>query len=138
MGKRSTGRKLAMQLIFQVSENIEDLTEEKIDYFLKNEEATDDARELALGFFRGARPHLKEIDALIQKFSHNWPLKRFNRADLAILRLAFYEMAFLKDDPERIIINEAVELAKKFGGEDSFAFVNGILDAYLKDPDNKK
>lgn len=132
MGKRRTSRKLAIQLIFQISEELESLTPEKINYFLKNESASEEAKKFALGFIEGIQPHLTEIDEIIKIHSQNWPLERINKVDRAILRLAFYELAFLKDTPEKVIIDEAIELAKKFSSADSYAFINGLLDAYLK------
>lgn len=138
MGKRSTARKLALQLVFQMLENLGNLTPEKIDYFLRNEEATEDAKKFAVSFVEGIQPNLEKIDEIIQKYSRNWALKRISQVDRAILRLAFYELVFLKDTPEKVVLDEAIELAKKFGSEDSFAFINGILDGYLKDKEKNQ
>ncbi len=69
----------------------------------------------------------KEIDQLISKAAPRWPLKRINKIDLAILRLAIWELRFQKKEPPRVIIDEAVELAKEFGGESSPSFINGVL-----------
>jgi N utilization substance protein B len=131
MGKRSTARRLAMQLIFQLDSGGQ-LTDEQKEYFLKNEAATASAKNTARLLVSGLESHLAEIDRLIKKHSQNWPLERISRTDLAILRLAFYELAFLKETPEKVIINEALELSKRFSTEDSFAFINGVLDGYIK------
>lgn len=72
-------------------------------------------------------PKLNEIDDAINKVSEGWSTGRMGRVDLTILRLAYYEIKYDKDIPAAVAINEAVELAKKFGGETSPAFINGIL-----------
>lgn len=71
--------------------------------------------------------HQKEIDRLIGKAAPRWPLRRINKIDLAILRLAIWELRFQKKEPPRVIIDEAIELAKEFGGENSPSFINGVL-----------
>ena len=71
--------------------------------------------------------HLDGIDSLIGKTSKGWTVERMNRADLAILRLGVYELLYDGEIPSGVAINEAVLLARKFGGEDSYSFVNGIL-----------
>ena len=68
-----------------------------------------------------------EIDAMLEKVSRGWKLSRMGKVELTILRLAVYEMRFDEDIPEKVAINEAVELSKKFGGDDSPAFINGVL-----------
>ena len=70
---------------------------------------------------------LPEIDAMLEKVSRGWKLSRMGKVELTILRLAVYEMRFDEDIPEKVAINEAVELSKKFGGDDSPAFINGVL-----------
>lgn len=76
--------------------------------------------------------HLNNIDEEIEKVSEGWKLSRMGRVDLTILRLAYYEMKMDESVPEVVAINEAIELAKKFGGDDSPAFVNGILAKLIK------
>ena len=71
--------------------------------------------------------HLEEIDAVLSEASTGWKLKRMNKVDLSVLRVAVFEMRFDERVPEKVAIKEAVELAKKFGGDDSPAFVNGVL-----------
>ena len=76
----------------------------------------------------GVVSHLKSIDELIERFSLNWKVSRMARVDRNVLRLAAYELAFESDVPSRATLNEAIEIAKRFGTEDSGKFVNGILD----------
>lgn len=74
-----------------------------------------------------------EIDERIAKYAPKFPLARIAKVDLAILRLAVYELTIEKTEPEKVIINEAVELAKQFGGEKSYAFVNAVLGMIVKE-----
>ena len=76
--------------------------------------------------------HLAEIDAKIQEHAPKFPVDRIAKTDLMILRLAIYELMIEKKEPEKVIINEAVELAKEFGGERSYAFVNAVLGKLVK------
>ena len=76
---------------------------------------------------RAVLEHLEEIDSLINTHSSGWKTSRMNKVDLTILRLAVYEMKWDEDIPEKVAVNEAVELAKRFSGDEGPAFVNGIL-----------
>ena len=78
---------------------------------------------------------LDELDSEIMKAAEGWKPSRMNRVDLTILRLACYEMKYDQEVPQKVAINEAVELAKKYGGDDSPAFVNGILAKFTPDTD---
>ena len=69
-----------------------------------------------------------EIDKLIEEHSHNWRLDRMARVDRSVLRVAVYELRFRDDIPKKVTLNEAVELGKRFGTEESSAFINGVLD----------
>ena len=82
----------------------------------------------------GVQSHAEELDEFISRFSKDWMIDRIARVDLSILRLAIYEMRYRKEDvPTGAAINEAVELAKRYGGERSYAFVNGILGSVAKE-----
>ena len=76
--------------------------------------------------------HLDKRDKLITDCAPEWPIDQINRIDLAVLRLALYELTIVKKEPIKVIIDEAVELAKEFGGESSPSFVNGVLGTVLK------
>lgn len=80
----------------------------------------------------GVKAHASEIDQLIGEHAVGWSLDRIARVDLSILRVAIYEMLYREDVPNGAAINEAVELAKRYGGEKSFAFINGILGTIAK------
>jgi N utilization substance protein B len=87
-----------------------------------------EAQPFAESLVRGVREHLGEIDAQIQAASRNWRLERMARVDRNLLRLALYELKYADDVPAKVAINEAIEIAKRFGTSESSAFVNGILD----------
>jgi len=74
----------------------------------------------------------KEIDKIIEKSAPEWPLEQINKIDIAILRLATYELLFQKETPTKVIIDEAIEIAKKYGSESSGSFINGALASALK------
>ena len=96
---------------------------------------TGDADEFAIELVRGCAAALDEIDAKIREVSKHWRLERMARVDRNILRLATYELLKLPEVPRRVTLNEAVELAKRFGDENSPAFVNGVLDRIASDVD---
>ena len=77
--------------------------------------------------------HITEIDAMVNEVAQGWKTSRMGKAELTILRLALYEMVYDDEIPEKVAINEAVELAKKFGGEDAPSFINGVLAKLVKD-----
>ncbi|PJC28319.1 transcription antitermination factor NusB [Candidatus Shapirobacteria bacterium CG_4_9_14_0_2_um_filter_39_11] len=79
-----------------------------------------------------------QIDKIITKAAPEWPIQQINRIDLAILRLAVYELVVAKKEPPKVIIDEAVELAKAYGGQNSPKFVNGVLGTILKQQEDKK
>ncbi|MBU1070865.1 transcription antitermination factor NusB [Patescibacteria group bacterium] len=76
--------------------------------------------------------HQEEIDEIIKKSATEWPLDQINKIDIAILRLAIYELLYKKDTPTKVIIDEAIEIAKKYGSDNSGSFINGALAAALK------
>ncbi len=80
----------------------------------------------------------EKIDKIIAQSAPDWPIEQINRVDLAILRLAIYELAIVKKEPPKVIIDEAVELAKQYGSEKSSSFVNGVLGTVLKKTETKK
>ncbi|MGQ9919712.1 MAG: transcription antitermination factor NusB [Desulfobacca sp.] len=81
---------------------------------------------------QGVWSHREELDAYISRFSQHWRLERLAAVDRAILRLALFELLYCPEVPPKVAINEAVDLAKRFGGEQSGAFINGILDRVLQ------
>ncbi|GBR73990.1 transcription termination/antitermination protein NusB [Candidatus Termititenax aidoneus] len=125
MGKRSTARRLAMQVLFQLDAGQDDLTF-LLEQSARRERLLPDTMQFAGELALGAREHLAELDKYIAEKSIGWALERIAGVDKAILRLAVYEIKFLQTPPS-VAINEAVELAKKFSTAESAKFVNGIL-----------
>ena len=106
---------------------------EQIDQFWDFCPATPRVREFALPLIEGMITHLPEIDERIRKYCENYEFHRISPVDRNVLRLAIYEMLHRDDIPPVVSINEAIELAKTFGGPDSGRFVNGILDRVKDD-----
>lgn len=120
MRKRSEEREQAFCLLFQSLFN----TDENFEIYEENIESVGDyARSIALG----VEEKKDNLDGLIEKYSKGWKVKRLPKVNLAILRLAAYEILFVDDVPESVAINEAVELAKQYGTDNSPSFVNGVL-----------
>ena len=130
MSLRTKSREFAMQMLFQwdMSEQEPAKLEAK---FWRAAKGSDSTRAFANSLFEGAVKDTAAIDELIVKQAENWKLERLAAIDRAILRLAIYELR-TADTPPKVILNEAVELAKKFSSEEAGSFVNGILDAVLK------
>lgn len=123
--KRSEEREQAFCLLFQSLFN----TDENFEIYEENIESVGDyARSIALG----VEEKKENLDGLIEKYSKGWKVKRLPKVNLAILRLAAYEILFVDDVPESVAINEAVELAKKYSGESDYSFINGVLGALVK------
>jgi N utilization substance protein B len=130
MGKRTTARRLAMQALYQAELSGHDITA-AVDNLLAAEtfigETKDFSRELAVAAWQAR----EASDQVISKLAKDWPLDRLGKVDLSILRLALYELA-AGETPPSVVINEAVELAKKYSGPEASKFINGILGAHLR------
>ena len=103
-----------------------------LEEFWQEQEPTEDVKTFATQLFVGTLTHLAEIDPLITRHADNWEMKRMAVIDRNILRLGVFELTHREDVPPKVCINEAVELAKRFGDEESGKFINGILDAIHK------
>ena len=127
---RTKGREFAMQMLFQwdISEQDPPKLQAK---FWRSAKAAENTRAFANQLFEGAAKDSKALDAIIIQHSENWRLERLSAIDRAILRLSIHELRSA-ETPAKVVLNEAVELAKKFSSADSAPFVNGILDAVHK------
>jgi len=105
--------------------------EEKAEYMRRKRQA-EEAFAFAQGLVTGTIDHREQVDALIREQADNWRLERMPPVDRNVLRLAVFEMLYETDTPKLVIVDEAIELAKKFGSEQSGRFVNGLLDGLLK------
>jgi len=129
--KRTRARELAMQGLYQLDAQGPELLERLGEFFVENE-PDDFVRKLALDWSRGVWENLARCDELIVASTIKWGLSRLSFVDKSILRLSVYQLKFCPDIPPKVVINEAIELAKKFSTAQSPAFVNGVLDAVLK------
>jgi N utilization substance protein B len=154
-GKRRTAREMAIQMLYQsdlggsplphifstfdLSEYLareaqaeKRKTGEEREEFTKRRQRVQEAFEYAQDLVRGTLENRERIDELIRSQADNWRLERMPAVDRNILRLAIYEMLHERATPKLVVLDEAIELAKKFGSEQSGRFVNGLLDGLLK------
>lgn len=126
MGKRSTARRIALQALYACDNNNQ-TPQQALQDVLETDSFIEDTAHFAEELLVGACGKKDEIDKKIAEYSSGWTIDRISMVDRNILRLAIFEMFFHKKNPRAVIIDEAVELAKKFGGADSYKFVNGVL-----------
>jgi N utilization substance protein B len=129
--KRTRARELAMQGLYQLDVQGRSLLEFLDEFFIENE-PDNWVRRLASEWTKGTWENLTQCDELIAASIIKWQLSRLSPVDKSILRLAVYQLKFCPDIPPRVVINEAIELAKRFSSDKSPSFVNGVLDAILK------
>lgn len=127
MGLRRQAREMALKMLFQI-----DLGElnpgEVMNYFFSGQTAAEEVQEYARELVRGVVRVRTDLDSRLEAQAKNWALDRMAGVDRNILRMALYELLHQSDVPRSVVINEAVELAKKYSGEESGKFVNGVLD----------
>jgi N utilization substance protein B len=132
MGSRRKAREAAVQMLYQIDVTGEE-TERAIELYGQYLTDSADADDFALTLVRGCAAAREQIDAKIREVSRHWRLERMARVDRNILRLAAFELLHLPEVPRKVTLNEAIELAKRFGDEDSPAFINGVLDRIASD-----
>lgn len=130
MSLRTKAREFAMQMLFQWDMSQQDPAKLEAKFW-KSAKAADSTRVFANQLFEGTAKEVSALDEIIGKHCENWRFERLSAIDRAILRLAIHEMSS-SDTPPKVVLNEAVELAKKFSSEESGAFVNGVLDSVHK------
>ncbi|MFZ1037087.1 MAG: transcription antitermination factor NusB [Smithella sp.] len=127
MRERRKAREIALQVLYSLNfVNID--TQDALDLFWGNFVAPKAAKEFAAFLVQGTCEHKEELDKLIADCSDNWSLGRMSRVDINVLRLAVFEFLYCDDIPPKVTLNEAVDLGKTFGSENSGSFINGILD----------
>ena len=136
MANRHLARAIAMQSLYQGDfnealdfKNLEDI----VDYQIKEVADNFENREFVIYLVKSVIENQKELDKLIVKYAPEWPLEKITAVDRNILRIGIWELVFDDSIPPRVSINEAIEIAKAFGGESSGKFVNGVLGAILND-----
>ncbi len=126
MGARRSGREAALQMLFQIDASGAS-SEGAILLFFRHFEADPEGKSYAEQIVRGVEAAGADLDALIEKASNNWRIARMTKVDRNLLRVAAWELAYGDNQPRAVILDEAVELAKTFGSEDSSSFINGVL-----------
>jgi N utilization substance protein B len=145
MGNRRKAREIALQVLYQLDVQDKLTDEQALGLFWKHfaqwddgdGEADEASKAFADELVRGVKARLEDIDALIGRASRNWRIERMARVDRNLLRLAIWELKYSKDVPVKVAINEAIEIAKRYGTAESPAFVNGILDRCLEEVGHK-
>ncbi len=125
--RRTKARERALQALYQIDVAAEGIDDALAAFWRSFEPVEREVMDLAEGLVRGVAEHRRQVDEAIEQASSNWRLDRMARVDRNVLRLAVYEL-LRTDVPVKVVINEAIELGKKFGSESSGAFVNGVLD----------
>lgn len=132
MRKRTKARECALKILYAIDITKED-PKQCIDTFWKNHEETEaQVKSFTNGLVLGVCGNRELIDKLISQYTTNWQLNRVAVTDRNILRFATYELLFMEEIPPKVSINEAIDIAKKYGDQDSGKFVNGILDKINK------
>ena len=131
MGKRRSSRELALKFLYQFELNEGDL-DEQIKLFLERNSSQEDVENFMKELVVSLINKIEEIDGIIRKFSDHWVLDRMTVIDRNILRMGTCELLFSFSTPPKVVINEAIDIAKKYGNEDSPEFINGILDKVYK------
>ena len=147
MRKRTRSREFALQVLYQLDINQSELGEVLADFWkdrsdlalsseekmaVEQDKKDSQIRQYTENILNGTLKNLETVDRLIERFAENWEISRMAYVDRNIMRLATYEMMYSDDIPVKVAINEAVELAKRYGESDSSKFVNGILDKIAK------
>jgi N utilization substance protein B len=147
MGIRRAGRIIALQSLYQI--DIAEKTFQEIEEFVKDypllnispeekkEEFLEKSKEFAVELVKTVLDNLKEIDTIVPVYLKNWKYDRILSIDRNILRMGVAELLFRADIPYKVTINEAIELAKRFGDEKSGGFINGVLDNIVKNENEK-
>ena len=126
--KRRRSREYALQVLFQLELTGSELNDEMLSDFWEGNAEDDEVKEFTYNIVRTALKNLEKIDETIQKAAEHWSLERMASIDRNILRAAACELLYRTDIPPSVVINEAIEVAKKYSTEDSAPFINGILD----------
>ncbi len=136
MRKRTLARECALKILYRVEISREPL-ESSIEDFWKREDASKEVKDFANLLAKGTLDNCSKIDEVISSYADNWEIKRMAVIDKNVLRMGVFELLHMDDIPYKVSINEAIDLAKKYGDVDSGKFVNGILDK-IRDKECKK
>lgn len=138
MKNRRKARELMLKALYQYDIGIRDKLEDCLNDVFNVHKINEEIREYAIRLKNNIEPNYEKINEIIEKYSKNWRLNRMAVIDRNILRIAIAEMMYMPDIPEKVSINEAVEIAKQYSTEDSYAFINGILHRLYVNLANEK
>ena len=130
--RRRKARELALKMLYQMEVNL-DAVDGALERYLNVFPHQDDIVDYTRSLLSGVKRERENLDRYIAEASEHWKISRITYVDRNILRVAVFEMLYSPEVPPKVAIDEALELAKKFGGEDSKDFINGVLDRILKD-----
>lgn len=133
---RKQAREGTMKILYQMEVN-EDFSEEALDVYFINFDFDESEKKYIVDAMDKIRENLDSIDKYIESYSEGWNLNRLAKIDLAVLRIAIYEILYRDDIPVEVAINEAIEIAKKYSTDESFKFINGVLGGFVKNIDKK-
>ncbi len=128
MGHRRKAREVALQVLYQM-DILKIDAKEAIELFWDNFDAPENIKDFSVHLVEGTWNRIEEIDDVIRSCSENWSLERMAKVDKSILRMSVYELLHCDDIPPKVTLNEAIDLGKEYGSENSGSFINGILDA---------
>ena len=127
MGVRRRAREVALQVLYQREFNRVEV-QEVLKLFWNNFEVLKGAMDFSERLVKGVEQHREDLDQIIERYASHWKVDRMTHVDRSILRIATYELLYCDDIPPKVAINEAIDIGKKYGSEDSGAFINGVLD----------
>ncbi len=133
---RKQAREGTMKILYQMEVN-EDFSEEALDVYFINFDFDESEKKYIVDAMDKIRENLDSIDKYIESYSEGWNLNRLAKIDLAVLRIAIYEILYRDDIPVEVAINEAIEISKKYSTDESFKFINGVLGGFVKNIDKK-
>ncbi|TET24327.1 MAG: transcription antitermination factor NusB [Candidatus Aminicenantes bacterium] len=137
MGKRRKARESTLQILFQLEFN-DPQPEKVLNLFWESRRTSKEIKDYSSWLVKGIISHKKKIDNIIQSVSEHWRISRMAVVDRNVLRIAVFELLFEENIASAVIINEAIEIAKKYSSMEAATFVNGILDAIRKEIDTLK
>jgi len=135
--KRTRSRELALQMLYQIDARGEDALDQMDHFFGTEEPGAPEVHEFARRLVEGTRGAREAIDGLLSAAAENWKLHRMALVDRNILRMAIYELLHMPEIPDRVTINEAIELGKRYSTKQSGSFINGILDRIRRERGTK-
>ena len=143
MASRRKGRILAFQALYSWDTRYSQtgdasIPEELLDFSWTSSAPDEKMAAFSRLLISGTVENIKDVDKMIQEHLENWEINRLNRVDLALLRMSVYTLMFQDEMPPSIVIDEAIEISKEFGTDDSYRFVNGVLDSIRKYLDRTK